>query len=453
LAQGGGWIDRAQRLLDEQRHDRVEQGYLRYCVALRSVFEGDVQSAHAGFAEAAKVGDRFGDPQLMALARVGEGRCLIYLGEVADGLALLDEAMVSVTAREVSPTAIGDLYCTVIEGCHEVFDVRRAHEWTAALSRWCDMQPELVFYRGNCLIHRAELMLLRGAWPDALTEVARAVARLSHPTTNPAIGAAWYLRGEIHRLRGEFADAEDAFRLANQWDRQPQPGLSLLRLAQGRRDLAVAGIRRAIDEADDPISRARLLGAFVEIMLAAGDVGAARVAAHELSSIATAWRAPLLHAHAAYAMGAVLLADGDTSSAVLALRRACAASLEVDAPYDVARARVLLACACRALGDEDGAAMELDSARTTFARLGATPDAERVDELSHPARRPAPGGLTAREREVLALVATGMTNRAIAAELVVSEKTVATHVSSILTKLGCTTRAAATAYAYEQRLV
>ncbi|HEX7521103.1 MAG TPA: DNA-binding response regulator, partial [Acidimicrobiia bacterium] len=158
LAKGGGWIDRAQRLLDDRKLDCVEQGYLRYAAGVRSVFSGELDAAHASFSQAAAMGELFREPELTALARIGEGRCLIYMGEIQQGVALLDEAMVGVGAREVSAIAIGDAYCTVIEACQELFDVRRAHEWTAALSRWCDAQPELVLYRGQCLIHRAEIM-------------------------------------------------------------------------------------------------------------------------------------------------------------------------------------------------------------------------------------------------------------------------------------------------------
>jgi tetratricopeptide (TPR) repeat protein len=181
LAQGGGWVDRAQRLLDDRKLDCVEQGYLRYAAALRSVCSGDLTAAHAGFSQSVKIGEQYRDPELTTLARIGEGRCLIYLGEIEKGVALLDEAMVAVGAREISPIATGDAYCTVIEGCHELFDVRRAREWTSALSHWCDAQPELVLYRGECLIHRAEVMQLRGAWPEALDEVQLACSRLAGP--------------------------------------------------------------------------------------------------------------------------------------------------------------------------------------------------------------------------------------------------------------------------------
>ncbi|MGH9004578.1 MAG: DNA-binding response regulator, partial [Acidimicrobiia bacterium] len=284
LSRGGGWVDRAQRLLDERRLDCVEQGYLRYAAALRSTFSGDIEGGHAGFHQAAGIGERFRDAELATLARIGEGRCLIYLGKVAEGVALLDEAMVAVGAQEVSAIATGDAYCTVIEGCQELFDVRRAQEWTAALSRWCDARPDLVLYRGQCLVHRAEIMALRGAWSDALEEVARACDRFA-ATSHPGLAAASYLRGELHRLQGQWAEAEEHYRAANGLGRDPQPGLALLRLAQGRVDAAGSAIRRARQEAEDPISQARVLGPYVEIVLAAGDVPAARAAAGELAAV------------------------------------------------------------------------------------------------------------------------------------------------------------------------
>lgn len=231
LTRGSGWILRAQRLLSEAQIDCVEHGYLRYCASLRLALGGDVVGAAAGFAEAATIGDRFETIELMALARVGQGRCLIGSGHPASGMELLDEAMAAVTTSEVSPTAIGDMYCTVIEGCQEVFDVRRAQEWTEALSRWCDSQPELVLYRGQCLVHRAELMLIGGHWSDALVEVRRACARLARPRSQPALGAAYYVRAELHRLRGEFAEAESAFAQAGRSGRPAQPGLAPIPLS------------------------------------------------------------------------------------------------------------------------------------------------------------------------------------------------------------------------------
>ncbi len=453
LAHAGGWIHRAQRLLDASGLDCVEQGYLRYAAALRRTFAGDPPGACAGFAASAELGDRFSDAQLGALARVGRGRCLIHLGEVAEGMASMDDGMVAVTAPEVSPAVVGDLYCTVIEGCQEVCDVRRAQEWTEALSRWCEGQPQLVLYRGQCLVHRAELMLLRGAWSDAGLEVQRACERLARPAGPPVLGAASYVRAELHRLRGEFPEAEEAYRQAHRWGRRPQPGLAQLRLRQGRVEEAAAALRRALDEAGDPGTRSRLLAGHVDVLLAAGDVAAASAAAEELSALAAGLDTSLPHAEAWHATGAVLLAEGDPRAALSALHRAVAAWRELGAPYEAARARVLIGLACRSLGDADGARMELDAARSVFQELAAAPDLASVEALL-PGRAPRTAdGLTAREVEVLTLVATGRTNRAIAAELCISEKTVATHVSSVFSKLGLSSRSAATAYAYTHDLV
>lgn len=450
LARGGGWIDRAQRLLDQRRLDCVEQGYLRYGAALRAVFSGQLAAALAGFHQAAGMGERFQDVELTTLARISEGRCLIYSGDVAAGVALLDEAMVAVEANEVSAIATGDAYCTVIEGCRELFDVARAREWTAALSRWCTAQPELVLYRGQCLVHRAEILRLRGAWDESLEEVDRALARLARPTSPRILGAAAYTRAEIHRLRGNLASAEDAYREAAEHGHELQPGLALLRLAQGRTDVAVAAIRRAEQEAEDAPSRATLLGPYVEIVLAAGDVDAARSAAEELSAVTAELRQPYLDAVAAHATGMVHLAAGDPRAALVMLRRAWRGWHHLEAPYEAARSRVQIALACRALDDVDGADMEFDAAKAAFETLGAIPDSAAVTRASGNEQRP--GGLTARELEVLALVAKGSTNRQIAVQLVISEKTVASHVGHILTKLGLSSRSAATAYAYEHGL-
>ena len=452
LARGGGWVARAQRLLDEAGLDCVEHGHLRYAGGLKAIFSGDGETAHAGFTTAVHIGDRFGDIEISTLARIGVGRCLIYMGEPAAGVALLDEAMVSVGAEEVSPIAVGDAYCTAIEGFYELFDLRRTHEWTSALSRWCDSQPNLMMYRGHCFVYRAEVMQFRGEWSDALDEIKRAADLVADPALR-IVGAEVYLRAELHRLRGEFADAEDAYREANEHGRNPQPGLALLRLAQGKTDAAVAAIRRVVDEAEGPIARIGVLGPFVEIMLAAGDVDAARAAADELTQISKDLTAPVVQAMAAHASGAVLVACGDGRAALKQLRKAWTIWREFEALYEAARTRVLLSQACQLVGDDDGAEMELDAARSAFDQLGAVPDLARVDSMSGAEVTGAPGGLTAREVEVLRLVAQGKTNRAIADELIVSEKTVASHLSHIFTKLDLTSRAAATAFAYENGLV
>jgi DNA-binding NarL/FixJ family response regulator len=296
-------------------------------------------------------------------------------------------------------------------------------------------------------------MRLHGAWPDALAEAQRAGVWLSRPPGEPAAGAAFYEQAELHRLHGDLRAAEEAYREASRWGRSPQPGLAQLRLAQGDMAASATSIRQAVDEAKERHVRVRVLPAYVEIMLAAGDNAAARAGADEIASIAAAFGAPLLRALADEADGAVLLADDSASGALAALRRALTAWHELDAPYEAARTRVMLGRAYGSLGDGDTAAMELDAARAAFAQLGASPDVARVDALLRPDVPARAGGLTRRELEVLRLVASGRTNRAIAAELFISEKTVARHISNIFGKLGTATRAAATAYAYENGLV
>jgi DNA-binding NarL/FixJ family response regulator len=452
-ARGGGWIARAQRLLDDGENDCVEQGYLLLPVGLRHIGEGDVAAAYATFCRAAEIAERFGDPDLVALALHSRGRGLIRMGEIDRGVAMLDEAMAAVDAGDVSPIVVGDVYCSVIEGCLEIFDLRRAQEWTAVLTHWCESQPDLVPYRGQCLVRRAEILQLHGEWPDALEEAQQACERLSRPPGEPAAGAAFYQQAELHRLRGEFTAAENAYRQASQWGRRPEPGLALLRMAQGQNDAAEAAIRRTVDEARGHVVRSRVLPAHVEIMLAVDDVEAARAAAEELSEIAATIEAPFLRAVAAQAQGAVLLADGEPRAALDALRDAWTGWKDLEAPYEAARVRVLMGLACRGLGDEEGALMELDAARCVFQQLGAAPDLARLDSLSRRAASDGAHALTRRELQVLRRVAAGQTNRAIAAELFISERTVERHVSNIFTKLRISSRAAATAYAYEHRLV
>jgi DNA-binding CsgD family transcriptional regulator len=452
FAQANGWLGRARRLLDERGRECVEQGYLLFTAAFQQVVEGDVAAAYATFGRAADISDRFGDRDLATLARHGQGRALIRLGETARGVALLDEVMVAVTGGEVYPVVAGVVYCSVISACHDICDLRRAQEWTAALARWCASQPDLVPYRGQCQVRRAELLQLHGSWQDALAEAERARERLADPPDRQTLGAACYQQAEVHRLRGEFERAEAAYREASQWGLRPEPGLALLRLAQGQVQAAAAAIRRVREEATRGRARAAVLAACVEIMLAAGDVSAARTAAEELAQLAARMDAPFLRARCDEAAGAVELAEGQPQSALPLLRRAGAAWSELDAPYEAARVRVLIGLVCRGLGDGDAAELEWDAARRVFRDLGAAPDLARVGVLAGEGV-PSAGQLTGREVQVLRLVASGGTNRAIAGALGISEKTVARHVSNIFTKLGVSSRAAATAYAYQHDLI
>jgi DNA-binding CsgD family transcriptional regulator len=451
-ARGGGWLARAQHILDDDGLDCVEQGYLRIPMALHALGEGDAESAYRAFVEITELANRFGDADLGALGRLGQGQSLVAAGRAAQGVAMLDEAMVAVTTGEVSTVPAGIVYCAMILTCRQIFDVRRVLEWTAALSRWCATQQGLKPYRGQCLVHRSEIMQLRGEWADALEEVRQACAHLSGPP-DPVLGMALYQQAELLRLRGEFVRAEQCYREASGRGHPVQPGLALLRLAQGRLDDAVAAIQQTVLEAEGAVQRSRVLSAYVEITLAAGANEDARAAVAELDDIVAAFGTPYLRAVVGYARGCLLLADGDAGRANRALRRAWVAWHELDAVYETARVRLQVARACRRLGDHDTAELELDAARRIFEQLGAAPALEQVRSLTG---RPAPAGgcgLTPREIEVLRLVATGARNRDIADSLVISDRTVARHVSNMFSKLGVSSRAAATAFAYEHDLV
>lgn len=451
LAPAQGWVARGGRVLDGEP-EGVERAWLIMLTALPDMFGGEASTAYPRFVEAGRIAERFGDPDASMFARLNRGQSLILQERTDEGMALLDEVMVAVTADEVSPLLAGIAYCQVIALCNRVFDLRRAREWTEALSVWCDSQPDIVPYRGNCLVHRCEIFQWQGAWHDALEAAERACEWLAGPPRWDSLGSAYYQLAEIQRLRGEYAAAENSYRQASLADRNPEPGMSLLHLARGRIETAMASIRRVMEEVKSPAPRSTVLPAYVEIALAADDVVGARAGAHELASIADQRDTPYLTALAAHAAGAVQLAAGATTAALTELRAAHSAWRDLDAPYATARVRVLIGLAYRQLGDEAGAGLEFDSAHRIFEELGAVPDSRRAAELL--GVRPATtAGLSPRETEVLELVAAGMTNRTIADELFISEKTVARHVSNIFGKLGLSSRSGVTAYAYKHGLV
>jgi DNA-binding NarL/FixJ family response regulator len=453
IARGSGWVERVRRLLVDDAGDGVEYGYLTHAAGMCRIFaDGDVAGARDAFARASKIADRWGDQELHILAGIGEGRCLIYLGELEDGVALLDEAMIAVEAGELSAIVAGDVYCTVIDACHELFDVRRCEAWSESFNRWCESQPDLVLYRGHCLLHRAEVLHFHGEWAQAVEFAQEACRRLAEPLNLTTVGGAHYLEAEFQRLRGESELAALAYERAHKLGCNPQPGLALLRLADGQVDAAHAALGRVLAEADGPIARAHVLGPFVEGAVATGDLDAARSAADELALVARELGAPVLRALADQLLGATLVA-ADAPAAFGALRRAASVWTDLDAPYELARTRALIASGCAAVGDREGGEMERAWAEATFERLGARPELARLRGDDARASRAATAGLTGRELEVLELVAGGSSNREIARDLFISEKTVTSHLTHIFTKLGVSSRSAAGAFAHRHGLV
>jgi DNA-binding CsgD family transcriptional regulator len=446
-----GWASRAERLLERLGPDPVEAGYVTFLKMYRDLGEGEWEAAGAKAQATADIGQRHGDRDLMALGLCAGGRIAIYSGRAAEGLARLDEAMVAVAAGEVSPDVFGNVYCIAIEGCQEIAAFDRVAEWSSALNRWCTSQPGLVTFTGQCSIHRGQVMRQRGAWAEALEEFTRAGERYILANTLDAIGQAEGERGDVLRLQGNYAAAEEAYQRAAERGFEAQPGLALLWLARGSHEAAAAAVRRLVAETRDPVGKCRVLPAAVDVLLAVDAVEQARTVSEELEDVASAAGSTAMQAFSAYASGAVQLASGDPSGALPYLRKAHHLWSRVECPFEVARVRLLTGRALTALGDAGSAQHDLEAARDAFTSLGAAPMVEEASRLLEPARLP--GGLTAREVEVLRLVASGRSNTQIAADLTLSEKTVARHLSNIFTKLDVGSRTAAAAFAYENGLM
>jgi DNA-binding NarL/FixJ family response regulator len=450
MAQAGGWMTRAERIVEELGPDVpvAARGMLLIPATLAALHGGDAETARELADQMIAIATAVDEPDLLAFGRLSAGQASLAAGDIAGSMRMFDEVMVSVTMGDVSPIPAGIIYCAVVDGCVEACDLRRAAEWTEALRRWCDDQPDLVPYRGQCMVHRSQVLLAQGCWVDATTEAELACQRLADPF-HPALGLAHYQRGELHRLRGELDAAGEAYREASRFGHEPVPGFALLRLAQRDVDGAVRAVSRMLREHGHGPGRSGLLAAAVEVSLAAGDTAGAGELADELASLAAATGSEMVSAFAEHGRGTVVLASGDASAAIAALRAACKAWRDLQMPYEVARARFELGLAYRSAGDDDAAELEFDAARAAFESLGASVDLARIDSVT----RVGHGVLTERECEVLRLVAAGKTNREIAGELVISEHTVSRHLQNMFMKLGVTSRAAATAYAYEHHLV
>jgi DNA-binding NarL/FixJ family response regulator len=443
--QAAGWHARMARLADELEPSDPVRLLARVPQAVAMWHGGDPAGALPQFERAARLVSR-DDEDMLVLIELGRAGCLAALGRSDEALSGFEELMVRVTAGRVAPQVVGLAYCSAIGYCMTRYDLRRAGDWTKALTAWCDAQAGMVPYRGLCQVYRAEILQMLGAWADALEAAEAACARL---TNDPNAGPAHYRLAELHRLRGEYEHAERSYAAATAAGREVQPGLALLRHAQGRSAAALAGLNRALTETRSASRRLPMVAAQARIAVDIGDVALAKSAADEASKCAARVDAPYLAALAAHVDGIVLLAGGDPSAALQRLRRAWTLWNQVDAPYEAARTRVEVSAACRALGDEDAAQMEIDAARTAFEQLGAAVDLAVL--LRGKAAAP-DHDLSPREFEVVKLLASGKSNRTIAAELFLSEKTVARHLSNIFGKLGVSSRTAAAAYAYEHGL-
>lgn len=453
-ARSGGWIARGERLLkDEQSSECAEKGLLMLLAALEALYGGNSALSQKLFQQGASMGEQFGDADLIALGRLGHGQAMIQQGKIAKGIKLLDETMITIETEAVFPIACGIIYCAAIESCRKIWDMQRAQEWTSALTRWCEAQPDIVSFRGQCLVRRAEILQFHGEWSRALEETKTGCEMLERQPGEPAAGEAYYRKAELLRLLGNFDQAEDCYHEASKWGRTPQPGLALLRLAQGQDDAAETSIRNTLKGTKDTKRGAELLPAVVHIMIAVKKTKEAIVAMKELSGIANEFDAPYLIAKSAYCQGTIFLAEGSFQPALEHLQKALELWNTLHLPYESARTRELKGMIYQKLQDKDNAYAEFEAAKWVFEQLKAKPDLERINQLFNTKRFENTYGLTLRELQVLHRVATGNTNKIIAGELFISERTVDRHVSNIFNKLGVSSRVEATTFALRNNIL
>lgn len=444
-----GWLRRARRHL-AAIPEEAEHGFVALADAELALNQGSLDQAEASAGNAVEVGDRHGAQGIVALGLTLQGRVLIAQGRHDEGCASLDEAMTLVVSGQLDDFFAGAVYCIVIAECREIADIGRGSEWTEAARAWCASLPVITPFHGTCRVHRGEILCLRGAWDEAEAEIRTAGDELA--VFKPRSAAeAFVALGELCRRRGDYTGAEDAFRRAHGLGGDPQPGLALVRLAQGHAAAASTALGGALsDTSTPPMNRAQLLAAQVEVALTTGDIALAQAAAGELCSIADQLDRPAAHARAKLARGAVRLANQDAGGAMADLRAACTIWCDLGLPYEEAQTQLLIGAAAKQLGDEEGALLAIRAACAGFERLGARADLRRATAWLD--RPPTPAGLTARELDVLRLLAAGKTNQQIAADLVISGHTAGRHVQNIYTKLGVSSRAAATAFAVEHHL-
>ncbi len=444
LAAGSGWLQRGRSLL-ERSSGVGSRGYVAQLDAQNALHDGDLAHAVDLARVARDAAQAAGDPALLSLALMTEGTARLQGGAVAEAMAMLDEAMLPVQAGRVPPDIAGNLYCQMIAICWELADLRRAREWTAATERWCANFDSSVMFSGICRMHRVQLHQIAGEW-DVAEEEARTVCTELIGMNTAVVAEGHYLLGDLFRLRGQVRDAKAAYLRAHELGRDPHPGLALLKAQEGQAKPATTLLRSSLaGHHGGEYGRAPLLRALVEVAIDAQDLDTAHAAADELDAIAQRWRSDGLRATAAHARGTVELASNGLARAVASLRQAITSWRALDAPYECARARMVLAEALAALGDSSAARLELDAAATTLTGLDAVVDLNRLARIR--LGPDLPEGLTPREAEILMLVAAGNTNRQIADELVISEKTVARHLANLYLKVDVSTRTAAVAWA------
>jgi ATP/maltotriose-dependent transcriptional regulator MalT len=451
LSVGSGWLKRAQRHL-EADSDCIERGFVAITESEIACAAGEFEQARRRAQLAIELGERCGSLDLHAMGIQTLGRSLIAAGQIPEGMGFLDEAMTLVLSHRLSPLFTGWIYCNVVATCMARADLGRAGEWTEAAIAWCGSISDLTPFHGICRIHRVEIAALRGDWQAAESEALRTAEEMQGLEQH-VVAEALYAIGEIHLRRGDLTTAEEWFVRAHELGRDPQPGLAAIRLAQGKVDAAKTAIRLSLASVSEPtIQRARLLAAQVDVALADQDPDTAAEAATALERVAAQTGSTLLEATAVIARAALDLAAGELDQAIRSATRAWSLWQQLKLPYDAARARMIIGMASKRAGDSDRAQVELEAARAAFERLGATLDARAAADQLRDASD-LPRGLSARELEVLRLLAAGKTNREIAATLIISEHTVSRHVQNIFHKLDVSSRAAATAFAFEHALV
>ena len=453
-ARGGGWLARGERILSEIPDSKcAERGLFLIPKALGVFYSGRADQAQKLFEQASSIGEQFGDVDLIAFGRLGQSQAMIQQGRLTEGIKLLDETMIFAGTEEIFPVCKGIIYCAGIETCRKVWELERAQEWTSALNHWFEKQQDIVPFRGQCLVSRAEISQFHGDWQGALREADMACELLTRPPGRSAAGSAYYRKAELHRLMGNVAEAEIAYREASKWGRSPQPGMALLRLSQGQEEAAKASIKNTLDETSEKLKRAELLPAYVQIMVSVNQEGEALEACIEYNNFASQFDTPYLQALAAYCQGTVFLANDNYPDARESMRKSQKIWSTMNLPYESAQTREMKGYIYRKLGDSLNANIELSVAKWLYEQLGAEFDLHRINRMLHENTDIDHHGLTLREIQVLQRVAAGQTNKTIAGELFISERTVDRHVSNIFNKLCVSSRVEATTYAIRNKII